>query len=388
MNRNMTPEVSHSRGGSKAKAAPLSSILGEPPEPEPPHRTRAAIGYSRVCVYVILSLCAMWDMAFVAAHTGGSWHGGAVPSVMIRLPKAPSDARDTVVTRRVNEIVLSALPTFAMKRGRHRLRNSIWNKKGIAFAAPASPTTTTSNDNTDPELRSRLAKMLENGPLHLLGEDTLSIIADTGCTMASSFDPLDFEGPIIPIYPVTRMQGIIGATVEIRGRGTIKWTVIDDSGTTRVIRTQGFYVPGMNVRLLSPQAYMRDPESTCDEFRLSAHAATLSWSNASMSDCDLHVHTLTIPYDDVTALPCMRAYRNLKESAEAVATGASFFSVTDAYLHSVEDHAETTRFVDEVACATYNAPCAAAATLDGQEDWWAWMHAWRSGHETVNRESV
>jgi hypothetical protein len=98
----------------------------------------------------------------------------------------------------------------------------------------------------------------------------------------------------------------------------------------------------------------------------------------SDSDSDLHVHTLTIPYDDVTALPCMRAYRNLKESAEAVAAGASFFSVTDAYLHSVEDHTETTRFVDEVACTTYNAPCAAAATLDGQEDWWAWMHAWRS----------
>jgi hypothetical protein len=380
MSRNMTPEVSHSRGRTKAKIVPLSSILGEPPEPEPRYRTRAAIGYSRVCVYMILSLCAIWDMAFVAAYTGGSWHGCAVPSVMIRQSKAPSDARDTVVTRRVNEIVLSALPTLAMKRGRHHLRNYIWNKKGIAFAAPASPTTTTSNYNTDPELRSRLAKMLENGSLHLLDENTLSVIADTGCTMASSFDPLDFEGPIIPIYPVTRMQGIIGATVEIRGRGTIKWTVIDDSGTSRVIRTPGYFVPDMHVRLLSPQAYLRDPESACDEFRLSAHAATLSWNSDSMSDSntELQEYTLTIPYDDITAIPCMRAYRNLKESVEAVATGAGFFSATDAYLHSVEDHAEKRLLVDKIACSNYNAPCAATVTLDDQEDWWGWMHAWRS----------
>ena len=97
-------------------------------------------------------------------------------------------------------------------------------KKGIAFTSPVSPTSPTTttaatsngndNVNTDPELRSRLAKIMENNNevLSLLGEDALviAVIADTGCTMASSFDPLDFEGPIIPIYPVTRMQGIVG----------------------------------------------------------------------------------------------------------------------------------------------------------------------------------
>jgi hypothetical protein len=406
---NMSTAISHSRDRTEANTAHWS-ILGES-EPEPPYsyRTRTAIGYPypRVYVYMILScLCVIWNTAFVAAYTGGSWYGCSVPKTTHDVLVKPSKARDTVVKRQANTIFLgvdqadSTVPTFIMKsekRGRHRLRKSmLWNKKGVAFTASASPTTmamttTTSNNNTDPELRSRLTTMLEtneNGPLSLLGEDALviAIIADTGCTMASSFDPLDFEGPIIPIYPVTRMQGIErAATVEIRGRGTIQWTVIDDSGTSRVIRTPGYYVPDMHVRLLSPQAYMREPGSSCKEFRLSAHAATVSWSSDSSrntSDSDLRVHTLTIPYDDATSLPYMRAYRNLTDSAEAVAVaaGASFFSVTDAYLHSVKMyHADKARHADKVAYTTYNTPCAAATTLDEHEDWRAsWMHAWRS----------
>jgi hypothetical protein len=59
-------------------------------------------------------------------------------------------------------------------------------------------------------------------------------------------DPDKDEGPI-PM--ASRMQGI-WATVDIKGRGTVKWTVTDDSGTSRVIRSPEYYV--------RPQAY-----STC-----------------------------------------------------------------------------------------------------------------------------
>jgi hypothetical protein len=64
--------------------------------------------------------------------------------------------------------------------------------------------------------------MLEAGPFYLLG-DALPIIADTGCTTASSFDPLEKE------------------------------TLF---------------------RLLSLQAYILDPSSTCTEFRISVPAAS------------------------------------------------------------------------------------------------------------------
>jgi hypothetical protein len=414
---NMMPERNHGRDHRRTEANTALCILGES-EPEQAHyrnRSHTAMGYPypSVSVYMILScLCIMWNMTFVAAFTAGgsSWHGAGLAqpkqAKTHHVPVKPFETRHTSIVKqaRASEIVLSEVPAFAIqseKRGRHRyrhrhrhryrhhLRKSMRNKKGIAFTAPASPTTPTTtsndnhndNDNTDPELRSRLTTMLENEnePLSLLGDDLVIaiVIADSGCTMASSFDPLDFEGPIIPLYPVTRLQGIVGsATVEIRGRGTIQWTVIDDSGTSRVIRTPGYYVPDMHVRLFSPQAYMRDPESACEEFRLSADAATLSWSSdssrsGSNSDTDLRVHTLTIPYDDVTGLPRMRAYRNrnLTESTEVVAAGASFLSATDAYLHSVEvDHAAEARLADR-----------AAATPDEQEDWRAsWMHAWRS----------
>jgi hypothetical protein len=298
----------------------------------PPYRQRQVVGYPRV--YMILS-CVMWSMAFVAAYTGGSWRGRSVApstiaqaktknSVHAKPPEAKDSSVDATITR-ANEILLgieqaeSTVPTFAMKsekRCRSHLRKSMWNKTGVAYAAQSSPTTG-SNDNTDAKLRSRLTKMLEAGPFSLLG-DALPIIADSGCTMASSFDPLDFEGDIIPMASGTSMQGI-GTAVTIAGRGTIKWTVIDDSGTSRVIRTPGYYVPDMQVRLFSPQAYMHDPTSSCTEFRINVPAATLSWSYG--------LHTLTIPYDDATTLPFMRAYRNPVKSAEAM---AAQFSVTDA----------------------------------------------------------
>jgi hypothetical protein len=291
-------------------------------------RQREIVGYPRV--YMILS-CVMWSMAFVASYTGGSWHGCSVAPATIGQAKTkqgvhekPPETNDDSTFTRANEILLgieqaeSTVPTFAMtseKRCRNRLRKSMWNKTGVAYASHGSPTT--NNDNTTTQLRSRLTKMLEAGPFSLLG-DALPIIADTGCTMASSFDPLDFEGDIIPMASGTRMQGI-GAAVTIQGRGTIKWTVIDDNGTSRVIRTPGYYVPAMHVRLFSPQAYMLDPTSSCTEFRINVPAATLSWNHG--------LHTLTIPYDDATTLPFMRAYRNPVKSAEAM---AAQFSVTDA----------------------------------------------------------
>jgi hypothetical protein len=336
----MTPEISHSRKATEAKI-PLRSILGEP---EPLFRTRrAAIGYPHI--YIMILSCVMWNMAFVAAYTGKSWHGSSVPPATISQPKAKThvpmkatEAKDTIVTR-TNEILIgldqaeeSAVPTFEIQSE----KRSMGNKKGGAK---------TSTDNTDFEL-----------PLSLLGDD-LAIIADTGCTIASSFDPLDFEGPIIPMYPVMRMQGI-AETVEIRGRGTIEWTVIDDSGTSRVIRTPGYYLPDTHVRLFSPQAYMRDPTSSCDEFRLSAHAATLVWNSVS----GLHTHTLTIPYDDTTTLPRMRAYRNLVNSAEALA--AHFCSATDAYLYSVDRH--ETKLADKVSC-TYTPTTDTCASTDKED---------------------
>jgi hypothetical protein len=60
-------------------------------------------------------------------------------------------------------------------------------------------------------------------------------------------DPDKDEGPI-PM--ASRMQGI-WATVDIKGRGTVKWTVIDDSGTSRVIRSPEYYDPKLTVHARS-----------------------------------------------------------------------------------------------------------------------------------------
>ena len=125
-------------------------------------------------------------------------------------------------------------------------------------------------------------------------DDALSVIADTGCSKASTPDPDDFEGPILPMDNPLFMQGV-GNTIEIKGQGTIKWTVINNDGKEQVIRTQGFFVPNMKFRLFSPQAYMNKKGSTCTEFSIKKEAATLIWGGGKTA--------LTVNYDERTALP-------------------------------------------------------------------------------------
>ena len=288
------------------------------------------IGYPRV--YMILS-CVMWSMAFVATYTGISWRGATFPPKELtrsnqsaKAPAMPPEtAKATTMTRAI-EILMSieqaesAVPTFRIrseKKSRQQLRKTMWNKTGLA---PLACTTIVTTTNTS--LRSQLSKLLEETS-YLDTEAAIPIIADTGCSKASSFDIHDFDGPILPMPNPTRMQGI-GNTIEVQGHGTIQWTIIDDDGKPQQLRTKGLYVPAMKFRLFSPQAYVKEQHSNCDGFSLNKEAASLSWNGGTSK--------FTIKYDRTTSLPVFRAYRDLIQSAERV---AATLTVMDTLNHNL-----------------------------------------------------
>ena len=291
---------------------------------------RPPTGYPRV--YMLLS-CVMWSMAFVSTYTGASWLGGVTPpeGLTRRIPATVPAAKppESNTTTRACEILLayeqakSTIPLFHLrsaKKSRQQSRKAFWKPK-VAFplALPGVPLVTTSAS-----LRQTLSKMLSDLEPALIGslDSSHRVIADTGCSTTSSFDRLDFVGPILPLDKPVRMQGI-GNTIEVVGHGTIRWTVVDDAGLPREILTTGLYVPEMKFRLFSPQQYLKEANSKCTEFSVKKDAACLIWGK----------QVFTIPYDPDSALPIFRAHHNVVQSAETLAANLSVTDALNQNLH-------------------------------------------------------
>ena len=87
--------------------------------------------------------------------------------------------------------------------------------------------------------------------------DEFDVIVDTGSSKSVYFDKTDFVDEDIEPLSGVSMSGIANS-LEVKGVGTIKWVVYDDSGQTRTIQTRGYYIPTMKARLFSPQSYLQE----------------------------------------------------------------------------------------------------------------------------------
>ena len=138
-------------------------------------------------------------------------------------------------------------------------------------------------------------KLNDPGILH--ASDGFDVIVDTGASQSVSFDKKDFvDGEIEPLSGVS-MSGI-ASSLEVKGVGTIKWVVYDDSGQTRTIQTRGYYIPTMKARLFSPQSYLQNYQKD-GEFMVKANEAKLKWRGSSC---------LTMAYQRPSMLPVLRAF--------------------------------------------------------------------------------
>jgi hypothetical protein len=84
----------------------------------------------------------------------------------------------------------------------------------------------------------------------------LPIVLDTGASWSVTPDVNDFVGDIAPA-DVTELKSL-DAKIQVHGVGTVEWEIRDAVGEVQTIRTKALYVPSAEVRLFSPQVYLKE----------------------------------------------------------------------------------------------------------------------------------
>jgi hypothetical protein len=118
------------------------------------------------------------------------------------------------------------------------------------------------------------------------------ICIDSGASVSITPNPTDFISGIHPTTLVD-LKGLDGMT-SVHGEGIVEWRVFDLFNTVSVIRTKAYFVPGVTIRLFSPQSYFKEGNS--GSYYMSYEGTTLT----------LHDGTaLVFPYNRDMNLPLM-----------------------------------------------------------------------------------
>jgi Reverse transcriptase (RNA-dependent DNA polymerase)/GAG-pre-integrase domain len=96
----------------------------------------------------------------------------------------------------------------------------------------------------------------QNEKIMLFDTDSSPIKIDNCSSRSMSFSRSDFiSGTLKPVQNM-KVTGYSGAKVPITHKGTIRWYIADDNGTTQaLVIPNSFYVPSSTTRLLSPQHF-------------------------------------------------------------------------------------------------------------------------------------
>ena len=105
--------------------------------------------------------------------------------------------------------------------------------------------------------------------------DCFPVIFDSGASLAITPCKDDFVGEIkVPEKPL-RLGGL-ALGLPINGKGTVEWS-FKTATENVVIRTQAYYVPNCNVRLLSPQRLFNKDKGIIGEFTCKEEHASLQF---------------------------------------------------------------------------------------------------------------
>jgi hypothetical protein len=121
---------------------------------------------------------------------------------------------------------------------------------------------------------------------------TLQIVFDTGCSMSVTPLRQDFVGDLDP-SPTESLQGLKGK-VRVVGVERVSWTVFDQHGKTRTMKTRACFIPDGNIRLFSPHPYFQ--ENKRGSGKITADGIELEMSDGTM---------LTFPYNQQSNIPLM-----------------------------------------------------------------------------------
>ena len=127
---------------------------------------------------------------------------------------------------------------------------------------------------------------------HRIDPARYPICIDSGASVSITPNPTDFVNGIHPTTLVD-LKGLEGLT-RVHGEGIVEWRIFDLFNTVRVIRTKAYFVPGVTIRLFSPQTYFKEGNS--GSYYMSHDGSTLT----------LHDGTaLVFPYNRDMNLPLM-----------------------------------------------------------------------------------
>ena len=193
--------------------------------------------------------------------------------------------------------ILSAGTFLATELHRKHIRWKGPTRRAMVAAATfirSQNLTDLTNPQQSPTPRSELTALSQRMTVYLSdqGNDLLPIVIDSGASISLTANYNDFVGPIRPAT-ITELQGL-SHTTKVHGVGQVKWTVRDVFGTTRIIKTQAYYVPEATVRLFSPQTYFREQQK--GHLQLDHSRTTLELHDGSV---------LHFPYNATNNLPLM-----------------------------------------------------------------------------------
>jgi len=140
------------------------------------------------------------------------------------------------------------IPTFALgSTPLHRHLHKYANKNGYLQTQKLT--------GTDMDI---LRQVLAEEPHGLLTEDdSMMLIFDSGATITTTYNEADFKPGSLEYFKdgeIPPVQGIAGS-LPIKGRGTMSPQVINNKGELVDIETTAYYIPDLQTKLFSLQAY-------------------------------------------------------------------------------------------------------------------------------------
>jgi len=172
----------------------------------------------------------------------------------------------------------------------------------------------------------------ENDTFHpTISDATFPVIIDSGASVCYTNDLSDFTSEVKSVKPMD-IQGI-ASNLTATATGNLTWLVEDSNGIQTKIETQALYVPGLPIRLLSPQHLGYNYGHETDIFTVRARTSTLKWNSTEK----------IIHHDKSTNLPILHATnelsnRQLKATMCAFTASTALPTLTSFQQTLLEEH--------------------------------------------------
>jgi Reverse transcriptase (RNA-dependent DNA polymerase) len=141
-------------------------------------------------------------------------------------------------------------------------------------------------------------------------EASFPIIWDSGASVSLSFCKKDFVGKIKPVRRSSRIRGIKG-DLDIKGIGTVRWAMFDDTHKLRIIEVPAYYAPDARTRLLSTSHLLQTYEG--EEIAMQATRIRLTGIQG-----DPRRQPITVHVSPVNNLPTNYAYGDVQPTSPVI----------------------------------------------------------------------